>query len=168
MEIKTSSFFWNSSISSYSLFRRRSEFSINPNNYCSSSMRTLHSLFIILLDLVSSKPNVYDLQLEELRCYQLQQQQQEQLNVSTFIFAYIYSCLKGEKMRKRKKKKKWNVQGKNSFFRLHNMWLFSYFNIVTIFFLNLKITTVWQHIHDPATKAQLFKRSLASVLKTAF
>ena len=68
-------------------------------------MRTLHSLFIILLDLVSSKPNVYDLQLEELRCYQLQQQQQEQLNISIFIFAYIYNCLKGEKMRKRKKKK---------------------------------------------------------------
>lgn len=133
MEIKTSSFFWDSSISSHSLLRRRSEFSINPNNYCSSSMRTLHSLFIILLDLVSSNPNVYDLQLEELRCYQLQQQQQEQLNISTFIFAYIYSCLKGEKMRKRKKKK-WNAQGKNSFFRLHNMWLFSYFNIVTIFF----------------------------------
>ena len=167
MEIKTSSFFWDSSISSHSLLRRRSEFSINPNNYCSSSMRTLHSLFIILLDLVSSKPNVYDLQLEELRCYQLQQQQQEQLNISIFIFAYIYSCLKGEKMRKRKKKK-WNVQGKNSFFRLHNMWLFSYFNIVTIFFLNLKITTVWQHIHDPAIKAQLFKRSLPSVIKTAF
>lgn len=68
-------------------------------------MRTLHSLFVILLDLVSSNPNVYDLQLEELRCYQLQQQQQEQLNISIFIFAYIYSCLKGEKIRKRKKKK---------------------------------------------------------------
>ena len=167
MEIKTSSFFWDSSISSHSLLRRRYEFSINPHNSYSSSMRTLHSLFVIPLDLVSSNPNVYDLQLEELRCYQLQQQQQEQLNISIFIFAYIYSCLKGEKMRKRKKKK-WNAQGKNSFFRLHNMWLFSYFNIVTIFFLNLKIITVWQHIHDPATKAQLFKRSLASVIKTAF
>lgn len=166
MEIKTSSFFWDSSISSHSLLRRRSEFSINPHNSYSSSMRTLHSLFVILLDLVSSNANVYVLQLEELRCYQLQQQQQEQLNISIFIFAYIYSCLKGEKMRKRKKK--WNAQGKNSFFRLHNMWLFSYFNIVTIFFLNLKIITVWQHIHDPATKAQLFKRSLPSVLKTAF
>ena len=106
MEIKTSSFFWNSSISSYSLFRRRSEFSINPNSYYSSSLRTLHSLFIILLDLVSSNANVYVLQLEELRCHQLQQQQQEQLNISIFIFAYIYSCLKGEKMRKRKKKVK--------------------------------------------------------------
>lgn len=103
MEIKTSSFFWNSSISSYSLFRRRSEFSINTNNYYSSSMRTLHSLFIILLDLVSSNLNIYDLQLEELRCYQLQQQQQEQLNVSIFIFASIYSCLKGGKMRNQKK-----------------------------------------------------------------
>lgn len=105
MEIKTSSFFWDSSISSHSLLRRRSGFSINPHNSYSSSMRTLHSLFVILLDLVSSNANVYVLQLEELRCYQLQQQQQEQLNISTFIFTYIYSCLKGEKMRKRKKKK---------------------------------------------------------------
>ena len=102
MEIKTSSFFWDSSISSYSLFRRRSEFSINPYSYSSSSMRTLHSLFIIILDLVSSNLNVC-LQLEELRGYQLQQQQQEQLNISIIIFAYIYSCLKGEKMRKQKK-----------------------------------------------------------------
>lgn len=131
MEIKTSSFFWNSSISSYSLFRRRSEFSINPNNYCSSSMRTLHSLFIILLDLVSSKPNVYDLQLEELRCYQLQQQQQEQLNISNL---HTFTAVWKGKRWGSAKKKKWNVQGKNSFFRLHNMWLFSYFNIVIIFF----------------------------------
>lgn len=133
MELKTSSFFWNSSISSYSLFRRRSEFSIKLNSYSSSSMRTLHSLFIILVDLVSSNLNVY-LQLEELSDYQLQQQQQEQLNMSIFIFAYIYSCLKGEKMRKQKKK--WNAQGKNLCFRLHNMWLFRSLqkNVVTIFF----------------------------------
>ena len=141
MEIKTSSFFWNSSISSYSLFRRRSEFSINPNNYCSSSMRTLHSLFIILLDLVSSKPNVYDLQLEELRCYQLQQQQQEQLNISIFIFAYIYSCLKGEKMRKRKKKSE-TYKEKTLFLD----FIICYYSVTSIlflfFFLNLNIITV--------------------------
>lgn len=133
MEIKTSSFFWDSSISSYSSFRRRSEFSINPNSYSSSSMRTLHSLFIILLDLVSSNPNVYDLQLEELRCYQLQRSNSR--NNLTYLFSYLHTFTavwKGKRWGSAKKKK-WNAQGKIFFFRLHNMWLFSYFNVVTIF-----------------------------------
>ena len=84
-------------------------------------------------------------------------------NNLTYLFSYLHPFTAVWKGKRWESKKKSETHKEKIHFLDFIICDYSGTSMLLLFFLNLKIIIVWQHIHDPAAKSQLFKRSLASV-----